>query len=73
MPDHMDHVQDAVLAATEAAIAKAIPVASGRATCMECGAAIGDYRQALGAQLCLMHQHEAEQARSRASGRGRRP
>ena len=60
MPDHMDHVQDAVLAATEAAVARATALRRGSSHCQECGDAVGEYRQALGARLCLVHQRQLE-------------
>ena len=71
MPDHMDHVQAAVQAATDAAIAKAAAPKRGATHCEECGEPIGEYRQALGARLCLVHQREAEQ-RARFKTRGAR-
>jgi RNA polymerase-binding transcription factor DksA len=61
MPDHMDHVQAAVQAATDAAVAQATQPKRGTTHCEECGEPIGEYRQALGARLCLVHQREAEQ------------
>ena len=62
MPDHMDRVQDAVQAATDAAVAKATAALrrEGCAYCESCGEPIGDHRKALGARLCLAHQRELE-------------
>lgn len=75
MPDHMDHVQDAVQAATEAAIARvcSAPKPTGRSQCMQCGEPVGEHRTALGACLCLVCQREAEAAADRAKGRRPRP
>lgn len=71
MPDHMDRVQDAVQAATDAAVAQATAPKRGATHCEECGEPIGEYRQALGARLCLTHQREEEQ-RARYTRRGAR-
>jgi ribosomal protein S14 len=71
MPDHMDRVQDAVQAATDAAVAQATQPKRGATHCAECGEPVGEYRQALGARLCLVHQREAEQ-RARFKTRGAR-
>lgn len=71
MPDHMDRVQDAVQAATDAAVAQATAPKRGASHCEECGEPIGEYRMALGARLCLVHQREAEQ-RQRFTTRGSR-
>jgi RNA polymerase-binding transcription factor DksA len=71
MPDHMDRVQDAVQAATDAAVAQATAPKRGASHCEECGEPIGEYRMALGARLCLVHQREAE-SRQRFTTRGSR-
>jgi RNA polymerase-binding transcription factor DksA len=71
MPDHMDRVQDAVQAATDAAVAQATAPKRGATHCEECGEPIGEYRVSLGARLCLPHQREAEQ-RQRFTTRGSR-
>ena len=71
MPDHMDRVQDAVQAATDAAVAQAMQPKRGATHCEECGEPIGEYRVSLGARLCLVHQREAEQ-RARYTRRGAR-
>jgi len=79
----MDRVQDAVQAATDAAVAQATAPKRGASHCEECGdkrgashceecgEPIGEYRMALGARLCLVHQREAEQ-RQRFTARGSR-
>ena len=71
MPDHMDYVQAAVQAATDAAVAQATQPKRGATHCEECGEPVGEYRQALGARLCLVHQREAER-RARYKTRGAR-
>lgn len=70
MPDEMDAVQDRVLSATEAAIAAIRrDAAVGRAQC-NCGEAISETRQHLGASRCIECQVEHE--RHMNAGRARR-
>lgn len=57
--DDGDRAQALQLAEIEAANATR-PVRAGRERCRECGRAISAQRQALGAELCFEHQHEAE-------------
>jgi hypothetical protein len=59
MPDLGDYVQALQLAEIEAANATRT-VREGRDTCEDGGAAVSPQRKALGARLCLEHQHEVE-------------
>lgn len=71
MPDHMDQIQDLVLAQQQDAVAKVTQrIRLGLAECEECGAPIAANRQALGARLCMRDQLEFEAAERRRKARG---
>lgn len=72
MPDFIDRVQEAVQADTDAAVARVTAPRVGLTHCDECGAEISEYRQALGARLCIPHTEEAEARAKQYARQGRR-